>query len=281
VTYVDTAVERKQLQALEIGLLLQGIVEHYGYDFRNYSRASLLRRINNAVERERVSTISDLQARILHDPACMQRFIDSLAVQVTAMFRDANFYRTLRDSVIPLLRTYPFIRVWHAGCSTGEEVYSMAILLHEAGLYGRSRIYATDLSAVLLDRASRGVFHLNTMREHTQNYLRAGGTHEFSDYYTADHEHAIIRDFLRERVVFSQHNLASDGPFNEFNLILCRNVMIYFDRALRERTHALLYDSLARFGILALGRKESVAFTAFDGLYEELARDTRVYRRRA
>jgi chemotaxis protein methyltransferase CheR len=278
---MGAVVEARELQELEVRLLLSALADHYGYDFRNYARASLLRRIRNAVEREGVPTISHLQATLLHQPASMHRFIDSLAVQVTAMFRDADFYRTVRETVLPLLRTYPFIRIWHAGCSSGEEVYSMAILLHEAGLYQRARIYATDISATLLERAERGIFPLSSMREHTLNYQRAGGTGDFSAYYTADHENALFRDFLRHNIVFSQHNLACDGPFNEFNLIFCRNVMIYFDPTLRDRAHGLFYESLARFGLLALGLKETVAFTPFETRYEALSAEARIYRRKS
>lgn len=267
------------VEALEIDLLLTAIERRYGYDFRNYSGASLRRRIRRAVEREGVRAISELQSRILHDPYCMHRFVTSVAVCATAMFRDAGFYLAVRQTVIPLLRTYPFIRIWHAGCATGEEVYSMAILLEEEGLYDRCRLYATDLSDELLDRAQTGIYPLDKIRNYTTNYHRAGGTGEFSAYYTADHKNAILRPSLKRNIVFSQHNLASDGSFNEFNVILCRNVMIYFDSDLRDRVHELLYASLGMFGVLGVGMKESLMATPHEERYQALDANVRLYQR--
>jgi chemotaxis protein methyltransferase CheR len=267
------------VEALEIDLLLTAIERRYGYDFRQYSGASLRRRIRRAVEREGVGAVSELQSRILHDPYCMQRFVTHVAVYTTAMFRDAAFYLAIRHKVVPLLRTYPFIRIWHAGCATGEEVYSMAILLEEEGIYDRCRLYATDLSDELLHRALAGLYPLHKMRQYTANYHRAGGTGEFSAYYTADHKHAILRPSLRRHMVFSQHNLASDGSFNEFNVILCRNVMIYFDVPLRDRVHELLYQSLGMFGVLGVGMKESLAGTPWEKRYKPLDEHVRLYQR--
>jgi chemotaxis protein methyltransferase CheR len=195
------------------------------------------------------------------------------------MFRDPSFYLTFRNQVVPLLRTYPFIRIWHAGCSTGEEVYSMAILMQEEGLYHRCRFYATDMNEVVLKKARAGIFHLDLMQEYTQNYLKAGGKHSFSEYYTAAYDSAIFRASLRENILFSQHNLATDGSFNEFNVILCRNVLIYFNQALQERVHNLLYDSLSRFGVLGLGRQESLKFTPHEHHYEALEKREKLYRR--
>lgn len=268
-----------QLEQIEIDLLLNGIVRHYGYDFRNYARASLRRRILTAMEREGLPSVSALQDRVLHDAECMARFVANLSVHVTAMFRDPDFHACLRKKVVPLLRTYPFVRIWHAGCSTGEEVYSLAIILHEEGLYERCRLYATDLSEPLLDRAAQGVFPIHAMRENTQNYQRAGGERDFSSYYTADSKRAIFRKFLRANMVFSQHNLVSDAPFNEFNLVLCRNVMIYFDATLRRRVHQLLYDSLAHFGLLALGSKETLDNSGLEDRYSRFAPPQRLYRK--
>lgn len=267
------------VEALEIDLLLTAIERRYGYDFRNYSGASLRRRIHRAVEREGVRAISDLQSRILHDPYCMHRFVTSVAVCATSMFRDAGFYLAMRRTVIPLLRTYPFIRIWHAGCATGEEVYSMAILLEEEGIYDRCRLYATDLSDDLLDRAQAGIYPLDKIRNYTTNYHRAGGIGEFSAYYTADHKNAILRPSLKRNIVFSQHNLASDGSFNEFNVILCRNVMIYFDAELRSRVHELLYASLGTFGVLGVGMKESLLATPHEDRYQALDASVRLYQR--
>jgi chemotaxis protein methyltransferase CheR len=268
-----------QLQDLEIDLLLRGIARRYGYDFRNYARASLTRRIRQIMEREALSSVSALLERVLHDQLAMARFIEDLSVHTTSMFRDAEVYRALRNEVIPLLRTYPFVRIWHAGCSTGEEVYSLAILLHEEGMYDRCRIYATDISDRVLERARKGIFPLRIIRESTSAYRLAGGQLDFSSYYVADREHAIFRAGLRKQILFSQHNLVSDGTFNEFNLIMCRNVLIYFDQQLRDRAHELFHASLSKFGILALGKKESLRFTRFEAAYQELGPNLRIYRR--
>jgi len=211
----------------------------------------------------------------------MARFVEALTVHITAMFRDPDFYITLREQIVPLLRTYPFVRVWHAGCSTGEEVYSTAILLHEEGLYDRCRIYATDLSDAVLERARRGIYPLEAMRDFSQNYQRAGGGQEFSSYYVADHRNAIFRDGLRKNIVFSQHNLACDGAFNEFNLVVCRNVMIYFDETLRARVRHLLDESLCRFGVLGLGKKETLRHTELAHAYSEMPGGARLFRRLA
>ncbi len=267
------------LEDLEIQLLLDGILQRYGYDFRNYATASLRRRIRLILEKEGLTSASALQARILREPACMSRFITSLSVPVTAMFRDPSFYRAVRAEVVPMLRTYPFVRIWHAGCATGEEVYSLAILLTEEDLYERCRIYATDLSDANLQAATHGIYDLARMRDYTQNYQLSGGRRDFSAYYTADHERVIFSPRLRKNIVFSQHNLVSDGPFNEFNLILCRNVMIYFDQTLRERVHSLLDGSLCRLGVLGVGRKESLEFSKLAPRYAELASQIRLYRK--
>jgi chemotaxis protein methyltransferase CheR len=268
-----------EVEALEIELLLTAIERRYGYDFSHYSGASLRRRIRRAVEREGVGAISELQSRILHDPYCMQRFVTNLAVCTTSMFRDSAFYLAVRSKVVPLLRTYPFIRIWHAGCATGEEVYSMAILLHEEGIYDRCRLYATDLSDELLDRAQAAIYPLDKIRSYTANYHRAGGTGEFSTYYMADHKNAVLSPNLRRNIVFSQHNLASDGSFNEFNVILCRNVMIYFDASLRNRVHELFYNSLGMFGVLGVGMKESLIGAPLADRYEPLDFQARLFRR--
>jgi chemotaxis protein methyltransferase CheR len=260
----------RDVEDLEIDLLLTAIVRRYGYDFRNYAPASLRRRIRRMQGLEAVPTISALQARILRDTACMERFIANLSVSVTAMFRDPEFYRVLRVEVVPMLRTYPFVRVWHVGCATGEEVYSMAILLEEEGIYDRCRLYATDISDRALRRAAKGVFDLDRMKDNTSNYLRSGGVQDFSAYYTADARSAIFRESLRRNMIFSQHNLVSDGPFNEFNLVLCRNVLIYFDATLRERVHELLHSSLAPFGVLGLGVKETVHYTQVASCYRAI-----------
>jgi chemotaxis protein methyltransferase CheR len=267
------------IEDLEIQLLLDGILQRYGYDFRNYAAASLRRRIRLILEKERLASVSALQARILREPACMGRFVTSLSVPVTAMFRDPPFYQALRNEVLPMLRTYPFVRIWHAGCASGEEVYSLAILLLEEDLYERCRIYATDLSDAQLQTGTKGIYDLARMRDYTHNYQLSGGRRDFSTYYTADRDRVIFSPRLRKNMVFSQHNLVSDGPFNEFNLILCRNVMIYFDQVLRARVHQLLDVSLCRLGVLGVGHKESLEFSKLASRYSELPSQVRLYRK--
>src|SRR3954470_10564712 len=267
------------LERLEIELLLEGVFRHYGFDFRSYAYASIRRRLWKRVEGEGLRTISDLQARILHDADAMERLLLDLSVNVTAMFRDPGFYKEFREKVIPLLRTYPFIRLWHAGCSTGEEVYSTAIMLHEEGLLDRARIYATDINDVVLRHARDGIFPLNRMQEYTENYIRAGGTRSFSEYYTAKYDGALFSPIVTKNVVFSQHNLVTDQSFSEFNAIFCRNVLIYFDRDLQHRVQKLFYDSLVMFGVLSLGSKESLRFSEFEECYERLDPREKIYRK--
>jgi chemotaxis protein methyltransferase CheR len=268
-----------EVEKIEIELLLEAVHRQYGFDFRSYAYSSVRRRIWKRIEAEQLTTVSALQERVLHDPAVMERLLLTLSVNVTAMFRDPSFYEAFRTTVVPLLRTYPFIRIWHAGCSTGEEVYSMAILLTEEGLYDRVRMYATDINDTVLEHARSGIFPLDKMKEYTQNYLRAGGTRSFSEYYTAAYDGALFAPALRERVVFAQHNLVDDRSFAEFNVILCRNVMIYFDRPLQNRVHQLFYESLPTYGILALGSKESLRFSAFEDRYEDLDVREKIYRK--
>ncbi|HEV7842152.1 MAG TPA: protein-glutamate O-methyltransferase CheR [Pyrinomonadaceae bacterium] len=272
-------VEELQLEDIEIQLLLEGLYRYYGFDFRNYAPASIKRRILESLREEGAETVSAFQNRVLHDAACLERFLKRLSVNVTAMFRDPSFYQTFRQKVVPMLRTYPFVRLWHAGCSTGEEVYSMAILLQEEGLYERCRLYATDMSAEALRQAREGIFPLASMQEYTSNYLQAGGRHFFSDYYTAQYDNVIFDSALKRNLIFSEHNLVTDGSFNEFHVILCRNVMIYFNKALQARVHNLIYESLTMFGVLGLGNKESLRFTPREGFYEELDQRDRLYRK--
>ena len=267
------------LERLEIELLLEGVFRLYGFDFRSYAYSSIRRRLWKRVEGEGLRTISGLQARILHDPDTMERLLLDLSVNVTAMFRDPSFYREFREKVIPLMRTYPFIRIWHAGCSTGEEVFSMAILLEEEGLYDRARLYATDINDVVLQRAKQGIFPLERMQEYTDNYIKAGGTRSFSEYYTAKYDGALFSPSLTRNVVFSQHNLVTDRSFSEFHVIFCRNVLIYFDKTLQHRVHKLFYDSLVMFGVLALGSKESLKFSQFEPCYEKLTTAEKLYKK--
>lgn len=268
------------IEDLELDLLLSALARRWGYDFRHYAKASLRRRVRQAVEREQVRSISALQHILLRDMEALRRFISGLSVHITSMFRDPDFYTAFRAQVVPLLRTYPFVRIWHAGCSTGEEVYSLAILLHEEGIYDRTRVYATDLSDELLHQAKSGIFPLRAMREYAPNYLAAGGRADLAEYYLTDGERAIVRRDLRKNLVFSQHNLVSDGSFNEFHVVFCRNVMIYFDDVLRDRVCGLLHESLTRNGVLALGMRESIRFSGYADSFETLDETVRLYRRR-
>jgi chemotaxis protein methyltransferase CheR len=275
----DLARATDDLERIEIQLLLEAIYQHYGFDFRGYALGSLKRRLWRRAYGEKLETLSALQDRVLHDPAVMERLLLDLSINVTAMFRDPTFFRAFREKVVPTLRTYPFLRIWNAGCSTGEETYSLAIMLKEEGLYDRTRIYATDINDRVLDQARAGAFPLEKMREYTENYLRAGGTEEFSSYYSVAGETATFTDELCEQVVFAQHNLVSDAPFNEFNVIVCRNVMIYFGKTLQDRVHELFYESLETLGILAMGHKESIRFTRYEERYEALDAQQKLYRK--
>jgi chemotaxis protein methyltransferase CheR len=268
-----------ELERIEIDLLLEGIYRHYGLDFRGYALGSLKRRLARRMREEGTPTLSALQDKVLHDPQTMERLLVSLSISVTSMFRDPSFYRAVREKVVPLLRTYPFIRMWNAGCATGEETLSLAIVLEEEGLLGRTRIYATDFNPGVVERARGGEFPLSRMKAYTENYLEAGGSSEFSRYYTADGPVARFSPELMRNVVFATHNLASDSSFNEFHAILCRNVLIYFGGALQERVHTLFHDSLVNFGVLGLGHKETIRFTPLEHCYEPIDPHEKLYRR--
>ncbi len=270
------AVDREEV---EVDALLEAVYRYYGFDFRQYARPSLRRRLWRRAGLEGATTVSGLQERLLHDRSCMERLLLDLSINVTAMFRDPTFFAAFRRTVVPLLRTYPFIRIWNAGCSTGEETHSLAIILAEEGLIGRTRIYATDINEPVLMRAKEGVFPLDQMKAYTENYLAAGGTRAFSEYYTAGYEGARFDPSLTEGVVFSRHNLASDRSFNEFHAIICRNVMIYFDPMLQDRVHDLFHESLVRFGVLCLGQKESITFTSHAEDYKVLDASDRLFRK--
>jgi chemotaxis protein methyltransferase CheR len=267
------------LEGLEVELILEAICRVYGLDFRGYSRASIRRRLRRWMGKEGAGSISGLQERVLHDTGCMSRLLQDLSVSDTEMFRDPPFFRAFREKVVPALRTYPFVRIWTAGCATGEETYSLAIVLQEEGLYERARVYATDMNEGVLDHARAGEYPITKMREYTRNYIAAGGTKALSAYYRADGTTARFHPDLAGNVIFAQHNLVSDRSFNEFNAILCRNVMIYFDRALQEQVHGVLYESLAMFGVLGLGARESIKLTRCEPYYEELDDKQKLYRK--
>lgn len=266
-----------ELEKIEIQLLLEGIYLWYGFDFRNYSFSFLQRRIWHRIRAEKLTSISSLQEKVLHDPRVMDRLFADLSINVTEMFRNPRFFMTLRKKVIPLLRDDPYIRIWVAGCSSGEEAYSLAILLHEEGLYEKTRIYATDMQDSILIKAKQGVFPLRNMQIYTNNYLQAGGTRAFSEYYTAKQEEVIFHPFLSNNIVFAQHNLVTDGSFNVFHVILCRNVMIYFNNLLQNNVHKLIYESLSCSGVLGLGNREGIKFTSYENCYEEIDSAEKLY----
>jgi len=255
------------LEEIEIGLLLEGVFRHYGVDFRNYSMDSLKRRIRSLMAREHVATISGLQEKVLHDRTWLRRLSQAIPVSTTSMFRNPRFFLAFRLKIIPLLRTYPFIRVWIAGCSTGEEAYSMAILLHEEGLYERSKIYATDMSEDSLKNAEQGGFPKAAWAENARNYLQAGGRGALEDYCRIQKDYVSFNAQLKRHLVFAEHNLVTDSSFNEFTVVLCRNVLIYFNRPLQAHVHKLLFDSLVTFGFLGLGNEETLKFTPYESRY--------------
>lgn len=269
----------EQVEDVEIDVFLEAVARVYGYDFRDYARASLRRRLWRRVAAERRTSISGLLETVLHDHGAMERLRNDLSVTATSMFRDPPFFVALRTQVLPRLRTYPFIRIWVAGCASGEELYSLAILLREEGVTERVRIYATDVSDEILDRAQSGRVRLDKMRAYSSNYLETGGSEGLSRYYEVEGRWARLDASLRERVVFARHNLVTDGTFNEFHLILCRNVLIYFNRTLQGRVHRLLDQSLVPLGLLGLGARESLAGSAIEDRYEPLDGDVRIYRK--
>jgi chemotaxis protein methyltransferase CheR len=266
-------------EEVEIEMLLHGIRSRYGYDFSHYSRASLKRRLERALAQARLERLSELLDRMFHDETYLEEFLKIMSVTVTEMFRNPDFYQAVREQVVPVLKTYPFIKIWHAGCATGEEVYSMALLLHEEGFLDRARIYATDYNKHTLDAASRGVYSARHMATYAANYYAAGGHGSFPDYYSDGYELAKFKDFLKERITFSYHNLVTDGVFGEMNLICCRNVLIYFDRTLQDQVLGKFAESLRHGGFLCLGNRESLNFTAVKSLFAPVDKAQRIYQK--
>ncbi len=270
----------KVVEDIEITLLLEALFQRYHYDFRHYSRASIKRRIVQAQQQLNFASISAMQASLLHDGATLPRLLDYLTVQVSEMFRDPTYFRALREKVFPHLRTYPSFKIWVAGCSNGEEVYSLAILLREEGLEKRAMIYATDINPEALRAAEAGVYPLELIRKFTENHQKSGAKTSLSDYYTADYGRAVFDKSLRKHVVFSDHSLATDAVFAEMHLISCRNVMIYFDRPLQDRAIGLFHQSLARQGFLGLGSKESLRFSDHADGFADFVPTEKIYQRR-
>lgn len=277
----EAPTKEAELEDIELDLLLEGLWRRFGADFRNYARASLRRRVRSMVETEGLPSTTALLDKVFRDDAVRERLLFHFSIHVTTMFRDPPFFVAFREQVLPVLRTHPFIRIWHAGCATGEEVYSMAILLTEAGLYDRSRIYATDMNAVVVEKAKAGIFPADRLAEYEENYKKAGGRAKFSSWYTSRYDHAIFKASLKKNIVFSPHNLAVDRSFNAFNAILCRNVMIYFNPTLQASVHALFYESLERFGFLLLGKGESLPLGEMSERYEAIDDVRGIFRRRS
>jgi chemotaxis protein methyltransferase CheR len=265
---------------IELKLLAEAIYLQYGHDFRDYSLASQKRRVLHALAQFDCPTISALQSRVLHDPAAFHQLLQFLTIPVSEMFRDPSYFLALRRDVAPVLQTYPSIKVWVAGCSTGEEVYSLAILLHEEGLLERSLIYATDINQASLEKARRGIFPHSAMQRYAQNYEKSGGKRQLEDYYTSAYESALMDRFLSANVTFADHSLATDAVFSETHLVSCRNVLIYFNRKLQDRALRLFHDSLCHRGFLGLGAKESLDFSACADGFDIMDRRERLYRKR-
>ena len=264
---------------IELRLLLEALFQQYHYDFRGYSMASIKRRMKQAKERFACESFSQMQDMLLRDAGMLPELLGYLTVQVSEMFRDPTYFKAMREQVFPHLRTYPSLKFWIAGCSSGEEVYSFAIMLREEGLEERSIIYATDINPDALQRAEAGVYALDRMQLFTENYQRSGATASFADYYTAGYGAATFDKSLRKRVVFSDHSLVTDAVFGEMHLISCRNVLIYFDRPLQDRALGLFRESLARRGFLGLGSKESLRFSAHAHAFADFCREQRIYQR--
>ncbi len=265
---------------IEITLLLEAIYLKYGYDFRNYARGTIERRVQRVLEDLHLESISHLQHVVLTDKSSFEMLLQQLSINTTEMFRDADFFRALREQVLPLYAGEPMLKIWHAGCSTGEEVYSMAILLAEAGLAGRSRIYATDFDEVVLAKAKEGIFSVDRIQNYTANYQKAGGQGSFGDYYRAHYDSAMITPTLRQNIIFSDHNLVTDGVFAEVDIVICRNVMIYFSRDLQSRVFHLFTQSLADGGLLCIGSRETIQFSDCEDQYEPLVERQRIYRKK-
>jgi chemotaxis protein methyltransferase CheR len=265
---------------IELQLLIDAIYLKYHYDFRGYAEASLKRRLATAMVRLGCGSLSQLQDRVLREPETFGLVLDFLTVPVSEMFRDPPFFRSLRESVVPLLRTYPSLKVWIAGCSTGEEVYSLAILLREEGLLDRTLIYATDINPQTLRKAEAGVFELSRVAGFTENHHRSGARSSLSDYYTAAYGGAVFDKTLKQHVVFSDHSLATDSVFAEVQLVLCRNVLIYFRRELQDRALGLFREALCRRGFLGIGTKETLRFSAHADSFDELVREQRIYQKK-
>ncbi|CAN5357741.1 protein-glutamate O-methyltransferase CheR [soil metagenome] len=265
---------------MNIAPLLETIFQLYGFDFRDYSEAHLKRRVKYRMALSHISTVGELQERAITDVNFAALLLQDLSITVTEMFRDPDFYTVLRQTVIPMLKTYSFIKIWHAGCSTGQEPYSMAILLQEEGLYDRATIYATDFNQSALEQAKSGIYTIEQVREYTANYQRSGGKEDFSKYYTSQYNNAIFNQSLKKNIVWANHNLVTDGVFAEVHLLLCRNVLIYFNVELQARVHQLFHNSLITGGILCLGSKEGIRVGDVHEKYGEIDKKQRIFKKK-
>ncbi|NPD74427.1 protein-glutamate O-methyltransferase CheR [Oceanispirochaeta sp. M1] len=265
---------------LELELLLEGIFRKYGFDFREYSGAHIKRRLSHRLSAAGMQNFTQILHRIIYDEEFFKQILLDLSINVTEMYRDPTFYLELRQRVIPYLSTYPFIKIWHAGCSAGQEVYSNAILLEEENLLDRSQIYATDFNEKILQRAKEGIYPIEEIRKYTENYQKAGGRNSFSEYYTAHYDSALIKKSLKDNILFSFHNLVTDGVFGEMNMVFCRNVLIYFNKELQNKVLKLFHDSLIPGGFLCLGSKESLKFSAVEDDFEIISQQEKIYRKR-
>ena len=268
---------KEMKQNSEVRELMEAMKLVYGYDFTNYAEASLKRRVDSFMTAHKISSISELAKHLVKEESFFEEFVQEITINVTEMFRDPPFFKSLREKAVERLATYPFFKIWIAGCSTGEEVYSMAIMLKEEGLLERSVIYATDINQKALQQAKEGIMSLDLMQNYTSNYLKAGGKKSFSDYYRAKYNGAMLDKSLKQNIVFSMHNLAVDSSFNEFQMILCRNVMIYFNQALQNKVVNLFYDSLSPFGYLCLGNKESLLFSDKQKMFEDVDKREKIF----
>ncbi len=266
-------------EKIEFELILQAIYQKYGYDFRDYAKASIRRRLRYRLSKSNLKSISEMQHKLLHDKEFFDTLLLDLTINVTEMFRDPSFFKAIREIVIPELKKQPFIKVWHAGCSSGEEIYSTAVLLKENGINESSLIYATDTNEIVLGKAKSGIFPIERMKDFTANYRKAGGLASFADYYTARYDNAIMDNSLKKNIVFSNHNLVTDSVFGEMDMIICRNVLIYFNRKLQDRVFKLFRDSLRSGGLLCLGSKETIRFSSYSDNFENVAEKEKIYRR--
>ena len=269
------------LEQIEIQLLLEAVRLRYGYDFNDYTQDTLTRRIIQMLPKDKLGSVSEMIEKILHEPKYFEKFVYEMSITVTEMFRDPSVYLSLREKVVPLLKTYPFINIWHAGCATGQEVYSMAIMLKEEGLYDRSRIYATDINDAALSAAQEGIYSIAQIPTYTRNYQLAGGTGSFADYYHAKYDNAKIDKSLKKNITFANHNLVTDKVFAETHLILCRNVFIYFNNDLQNHVLKLFENSLCRGGILCIGSSESLRFSDVEGDFDPFVACEKIYRKKS